>query len=89
LESKVFENLENAYANFKYVVTISQPNADWHGNTKYIPELLDKDLGVVENAHFFICGSPLMMQNVLKLLKTKRISETQIHLEKFSLPNSK
>jgi len=30
-----------------------------------------------------------MMQNVLKLLKTKRISETQIHLEKFSLPNSK
>ncbi|PIP04686.1 hypothetical protein COV27_02470 [candidate division WWE3 bacterium CG10_big_fil_rev_8_21_14_0_10_39_14] len=89
LYKQVFENLENAYANFKYVVTISQPNADWHGNTKYIPELLDKDLGVVENAHFFICGSPLMMQNVLKLLKTKRISETQIHLEKFSLPNSK
>jgi len=88
LYKDVFESLERKYPNFRYVVTISRPDNDWKGNTKYIPELFEKDLNGVKNAEIFLCGNPAMMQAVLGLLKTKKVSETQIHLEKFTLPTS-
>jgi len=84
LYKRVFECLEKEHPTFKYVFTISRPADSWRGNTEYIPALFEKDLNGVENSEIFLCGSPLMMQAVLALLKKKKVSDTKIHLEKFS-----
>ncbi|MFH1566329.1 MAG: FAD-binding oxidoreductase [bacterium] len=83
LYKDVFEKLEKQHSNFKYVVTISRPDKIWKGNTEYVPALFEKDLNGLTNVQIFLCGIPLMMQTVLGILKTKKISNSQIHLEKY------
>ena len=44
-------------------------------------------LGIPDNAHFYLCGPPAFMENLISALKTKGVPASQIHSEVFgSLP---
>ena len=92
--------LERICANFDYLPIIDHPDEEpipWAGRTGWCQDvwrdrLIDRMWGfqpTPENTHHFLCGNPLMIQEMLRVLAedgfqehTKRVPG-QVHLEKF------
>jgi len=92
--------LERAHPNFTYVPVISRPQREaepWKGRTGYVQHVwesgeLKGNWGFApapENTHVFLCGSPGMIESVVKLLEKDgfaehtRLRPGQIHLERY------
>jgi NAD(P)H-flavin reductase len=78
-----FEELRKNYSNFSYDITLSQPPEGWTlckgrvTNCLSVHELLP-------NAHYYICGNPGMIEDSMKVLKERGITDDHMHHEKFS-----
>jgi ferredoxin--NADP+ reductase len=94
------ETMERVYDNFSYTPIISSPeeeNEGWSGATGFIQDLWFKDnlkdvLGFAarpEDTDIFLCGNPLMVQEMLRRLPSDGFIEHtkatpgSIHTEKF------
>lgn len=76
-----FEELENNFKNFTFILTLSKPNADWVGKkgrvTEYVKNIISQN-----NELFFICGNPEMVKETKKILEEeKQIPKKQIIFE--------
>jgi ferredoxin--NADP+ reductase len=86
--------------NFSYLATISRPEEEpvrWNGHTGYLQSLwntrlLDQRWGfkpLPENTHAFLCGSPAMIQDFVKLLGAEGFREAtpkqpgEVHVERY------
>ncbi len=78
-----FEELHKNYPNFTYDITLSRPPEGWTlckgrvTNCLTVHELLP-------NAHYYICGNPNMIEDSMKVLKERGITDDHMHHEKFS-----
>jgi ferredoxin--NADP+ reductase len=92
--------LTRSHKNIVYVPVISEPEREtqpWRGLTGFLQDFwatrpLDLPWGfrpAPDNCHIFLCGNPLMIQNILPLLQEEGFTEHtkrtpgEIHLEKY------
>jgi len=68
------------------VVHIMSKQEDWQGEKGYVDaEKIKKHVDSLQESEFFICGPPVMMNSVIKVLKSLGVSKGKIHYEKFAL----
>lgn len=81
----LFENMSKFYKGFKYVVVLSEPDSYWAGFTGNVTDRFCDENVTKKDKQAFICGNPYMIKSAVGLLKEKRFSDSQIHVEQFSL----
>ena len=68
------------------VIHVMSGQDDWQGEKGYVDaEKVKKYVTDLENSRFFVCGPPVMMSKVVKMLKGLGIPESRIHSERFAL----
>lgn len=89
--------LESSFPNFRYLPTLTEADETWDGYELWIEEILDQEVlsreaGVEvdpDKTHFFLCGNPMMVENVSTWLKkcgyTKHTNRQPgaLHIEEF------
>lgn len=82
---KEFEKLAREHPNFSYVYALSSPDEtdNWKGETGFIHLVLEKHLLQGENKEAYLCGPPVMVEAVIKVLKEKGVSNDHIYFDKF------
>ena len=69
-----FDKLAQENDNFKWYVALSEPlpEDNWEGYTGFIHEVLYeeylKDHPAPEDCEYYLCGPPMMIQSVIKML---------------------
>jgi len=68
------------------VIHVMSGQDDWQGEKGYVDaEKVKKYVTDLENSQFFVCGPPVMMSKVVKMLKGLGIPGSRIHSERFAL----
>lgn len=80
-------NNENANLNVTHV--ISNPSVNWNGEKGLLSEeklnaIIKKYKVPISDAHFYLCGPPILLNNANKVLKELGINDNRIFIEKFS-----
>jgi Na+-transporting NADH:ubiquinone oxidoreductase subunit F len=84
-----FAAIERDFPNFKFHVALSEPLPEdhWTGPTGFIHQVLHnnylKDHPAPEDCEYYICGPPLMLQAVLKLLDDLGVEPENIAYDDF------
>ncbi len=84
-----FDDLARQYENFSWTVGLSDPQPDdnWHGPTGFIHRILYdnylKDHPAPEDCEYYLCGPPVMISAVQKLLYDLGVDEKNIMFDKF------
>lgn len=78
--------LEGVLPDFHFVPALSapQPNDQWEGERGLITEVVDRHVPNAADMEAYLCGSPLMIDACIAVLKTKGMPEAQIFYDKFS-----
>lgn len=81
-EMKMFE--EKLY-DFKFMPTLSRPKEDggWEGDTGRVNNSIDKYIEAGTTYSAYLCGSPVMIQGIVKSLKEKGVDEDYIFFDEF------
>ena len=86
---KEFEQLAAENDNFEFHIALSdvQPNDNWTGDTGFIHDVIFenylKDHPNPEDIEYYICGPPMMLQAVLKMLDSLGVPSDMIHYDDF------
>lgn len=84
-----FEQLAAENDNFEFHIALSdvQPNDNWTGYTGFIHEVIYenylKNHPNPEDIEYYICGPPMMLQAVLKMLDSLGVTSEMIHYDDF------
>ena len=84
-----FEQLAAENDNFEFHIALSdvQPNDNWTGYTGFIHEVIYenylKNHPNPEDIEYYICGPPMMLQAVLKMLDNLGVTSEMIHYDDF------
>jgi len=84
-----FEELEKSHPNFKMNVALSepQPEDNWTGDVGFIHNVLHdeylKDHPAPEDIEYYICGPPMMLSAVRKMLTDLGVEEENIAFDDF------
>ncbi|MDD5706220.1 MAG: 2Fe-2S iron-sulfur cluster binding domain-containing protein [Kiritimatiellae bacterium] len=78
--------LERRMPNFKFIPALSapQPGDNWTGETGLITEVVARQVTEVEGRQAYLCGSPLMIDACINVLRAKGLPESRIFFDKFS-----
>ncbi|MEK6984616.1 MAG: FAD-dependent oxidoreductase [Nanoarchaeota archaeon] len=76
---------EKQNPNFKVVHTITDNTTGWGGRTGRINEDMIREFcSDINNTLFYICGPPKMVEGLSQLLKTMKMPQQNIKMEKFA-----
>jgi len=84
-----FENIENNFSNFKYHVALSEPlpEDNWTGYTGFIHQVVLenylKNHEEPEEIEYYLCGPPMMIDAVQKMLDSLGVPEEMISFDSF------
>ena len=84
-----FTDIEKEYNNFSYHIGLSEPlpEDNWTGPTGFIHQVLYdnylKDHPEPEECEYYLCGPPLMLQAVMKMLDELGVPEENIAFDDF------
>lgn len=84
-----FNQLANDYENFEWFIGLSepQPEDDWHGATGFIHQILYdnylKDHPAPEDCEYYLCGPPMMISAVQKMLYDLGVDSKNVLFDKF------
>ncbi len=77
------EELHDNFPNFTYHLVLSQAPDEWTLCRGRVTDCLSVHT-MPENAHYYICGNPHMIEDVMKTLATRGVDPNKVHHEKFS-----
>ena len=78
-----FEKLEKQYLNFKFTITLSRPeDKKWNQKIGRVTKHLE-EFNLPTKSNYYICGLKTMIESVLDVLDSKKISRKNVHFEKF------
>ncbi|HLC48342.1 MAG TPA: FAD-binding oxidoreductase [Candidatus Norongarragalinales archaeon] len=79
------EQYSKSQHNFTLIPTLSRPDAKWQGRKGYVQDAL-KDLRIDDphDAQAFICGLPIMVEEVRKVLHEKGLTAHNVHSEQWA-----
>ncbi len=84
-----FRDIERENGNFSFHIALSDPQPDdrWDGPTGFIHQVILenylKEHPAPEDIEYYICGPPLMLQAVLKMLDSLGVESEMIHYDDF------
>ena len=80
-----FDKLAKEHSNFHYSYALSDPEETdkWEGETGFIHLVLDKLIKEGEKKEAYLCGPPVMIDAVIKVLNEKGVSQDHIYYDKF------
>jgi len=84
-----YKSIEKDFPNFKYIVGLSEPLPEdkWKGPLGFIHEVAYEqylnDHPDPEEIEYYVCGPPLMLQAVLKMLDDLGVGEEMIRFDEF------
>lgn len=84
-----FKRIEEEFPNFTFHLALSSPlpEDDWKGSTGFIHSVLeDEYLGkhdAPEDCEYYMCGPPMMVAAVMKMLDTLGVAKEDIHFDDF------
>ena len=84
-----FRALEEKFPNFKFNIALSEPlpEDNWDGYVGFIHQVLHdkylKDHPAPEEIEYYICGPPMMLQAVLKMLDSLGVEPENIAFDDF------
>ena len=84
-----FEQLAAEHDNFEFHIALSdaQPSDNWTGYTGFIHDVIYenylKNHPNPEDIEYYICGPPMMLQAVLKMLDSLGVTSDMIHYDDF------
>ena len=84
-----FQQIADANGNFEFHVALSDPQPDdhWNGYTGFIHQVIFdnylKNHPAPEDIEYYICGPPMMLQAVLKMLDSLGVPPEMIHYDDF------
>ncbi|TNE89908.1 MAG: NADH:ubiquinone reductase (Na(+)-transporting) subunit F [Deltaproteobacteria bacterium] len=84
-----FQDIEEKFPNFKFNLALSDalPEDNWTGYKGFIHQVLhDEYLAnheAPEDCEYYICGPPMMLQAVLRMLDDLGVPKSQIHFDDF------
>lgn len=78
------EKIHKKNPKIKIVFTLTQPDQRWSGYSKRIDkEMIQKEIPDFKERIFFTCGSPKLVDNMIKLLKGIGVDKKNIRKENF------
>jgi Na+-transporting NADH:ubiquinone oxidoreductase subunit F len=75
--------LEQRLPDFRFIPVLSEPGDGWDGETGLVTEAVARRVADASRAEAFLCGSPLMIEACIKVLREKGMPEENIHYDKF------
>ena len=84
-----FERLAAEHDNFEFHVALSDalPEDNWTGPTGFIHDVIFeqylKNHPAPEDIEYYICGPPMMLQAVLKMLDSLGVTKEMVHYDDF------
>jgi len=78
-----FRAWEREYANFRFVPTLTRPDADWVGHTTRVQPLVLEAVGERRDLDVYVCGLRAMVDDVRAILKARGFDRKQIISEKY------
>lgn len=79
-------DLEKRLPNFHFIPALSKPEQEdnWQGETGLITEVVGRQVQDASQAEAYLCGSPLMIDACITLLREKGVPKDRIYYDKFS-----
>ncbi|WP_312832829.1 NADH:ubiquinone reductase (Na(+)-transporting) subunit F [Sedimentibacter saalensis] len=69
---------------FKFIATLSREESpDWNGDRGRVPDSIIKHVENGENYSAYLCGSPAMIDSIIKSLEEKNVPLNKIYYDKF------
>lgn len=80
------KKLESQLPDFRFIPALSgpDPSDNWKGETGLITKVVDSYIPNAAGMEAYLCGSPLMIDACVKLLKEKGMPEESIFYDKFA-----
>ena len=78
-----FEALVSTRPGFRFLPTVTRPDAEYRGRLGWVQQHLDDALDGRADVEVYICGLRQMVDSVRTILKEKGFARTQIHFEKY------
>jgi Na+-transporting NADH:ubiquinone oxidoreductase subunit F len=84
-----FDRLQDEYENFEWFVALSEPKPEdgWTGKTGFIHQVLYEEYlrghPAPENCEYYVCGPPMMLRAVLKMLDNLGVDTDNIFYDEF------
>ncbi len=78
-----FDALEIAHPEFRFMPTITRPDAGYRGRIGWVQQHLDDALEGRPYVDIYICGLREMVDSVRAILKDKGFARAQIHYERY------
>ncbi|HBG27187.1 MAG: oxidoreductase [Planctomycetes bacterium GWF2_41_51] len=81
----LMHQFEKELANFRFVPSVGalEPGENWTGVKGLVTNAIKEDLQDASDGEAYLCGSPGMIDAVIKVLKEKGMSENKIFYDKF------
>lgn len=79
----LFESLAQSREGFRFLPTITRPDANWTGRTGWVQKHLDEALDGRRDIDVYVCGMKAMVNEVRTLLKESGLDRKQIIVEKY------
>ncbi len=78
--------LEKKLPGFKFIPALSEPAPEdnWEGETGLITAVVDRFVDDAAGMEAYLCGSPLMIDACIEVLRRKGMPESQIFYDKFA-----
>ncbi len=78
--------LEGVLPDFRFIPGLSEPAPDdpWEGETGLITEIVGRHTDDASEMEAYLCGSPLMIDACVAVLKERGMPEDQIYFDKFA-----
>jgi len=78
-----FQELSIKYPNFRFVLTLSQPQDSWQGKRGRVTEHLIQEELHLEGSDYYLCGNRMMIKDIETQLVSKNVPLPQIHKEMY------
>lgn len=80
------KELESQLSDFQFIPSLSSPAAsdNWKGDTGLITKVVDSHIDNASDMEAYLCGSPLMIDACVELLRKKGMPEESIFYDKFA-----
>ncbi len=82
----LMREIEKKLADFRFVPALSEPMPEdnWSGERGLITDVVARHLPDAKDTMAYLCGSPLMIDACLKVLKSKGMTDKHIYYDKFA-----
>lgn len=82
----LMQRIEREMPSFRFIPSLAAPEGgdEWSGETGLVTDVVGRRAGDVSEKEAYLCGSPLMIDACVELLKKKGMPEDRIFYDKFS-----